>query len=68
VELLAHHGFDVHAADAPWVLVPAAGDLRERLAPRGILVRDCASFGLAGTVRIAVPGEAGLARLRSALD
>ena len=60
-------GFDVQAADAPWVLVRDAGDLRERLASRGVLVRDCASFGLAGTVRIAVPDERGLDRLRRAL-
>ena len=60
-------GFDVDAADAPWVLVHDAGDLRERLARRGVLVRDCTSFGLAGTVRIAVPDEAGFERLRAAL-
>ncbi len=60
-------GLDVRAADAPWVLVHGAGDLRERLARRGVLVRDCASFGMAGTVRIAVPGQDGLDRLRDAL-
>lgn len=60
-------GHDVHAADAPWVLVHAAGDLRDRLARQGILVRDCGSFGLPRTVRIAVPPDAGLARLRAAL-
>ena len=60
-------GFDVRAADAPWVLVHQAGDLRERLARHGILVRDCTSFGLPGTVRIAVPDELGLARLAAAL-
>jgi len=60
-------GFEVAAADAPWVLVRSAGDLRERLARAGILVRDCASFGLAGTVRLAVPDEVGLARLAAAL-
>ena len=54
-------GFDVRAADAPWVLVHGAGDLRERLARHGVLVRDCVSFGLAGTVRVAVPGNRGLA-------
>lgn len=60
-------GFDVRAADAPWVLVHGAGDLRERLARRGILVRDCMSFGMPGTVRVAVPDEPGLARLAAAL-
>jgi histidinol-phosphate/aromatic aminotransferase/cobyric acid decarboxylase-like protein len=54
-------------ADAPWVLVRGSGDLRDRLATKAILVRDCASFGLPGTVRIAVPGEPGLERLAAAL-
>ncbi len=49
-----------------WVLVESP-DLREHLAARAIAVRDCASFGLTGVVRIAVPGRAGLARLEAAL-
>jgi histidinol-phosphate/aromatic aminotransferase/cobyric acid decarboxylase-like protein len=65
--LLASSGFEVAWADAPWALVHGSGDLRDRLAAHGILVRDCTSFGLPGTVRIAVPGEPGLARLRVAL-
>ncbi len=64
--MLLAAGHDPHPSDANWVLVEAPG-LRERLATRGIAVRDCASFGLPGTVRIAVPGEAGLARLEAAL-
>jgi histidinol-phosphate/aromatic aminotransferase/cobyric acid decarboxylase-like protein len=60
-------GLTVHAADAPWVLVDAP-DLRARLASHGVLVRDCTSFGLAGTTRIAVPDGAGLERLVTALD
>jgi histidinol-phosphate/aromatic aminotransferase/cobyric acid decarboxylase-like protein len=67
VALLEAAGFAVHAADAPWVLVHAAGDLRDRLAAKAILVRDCTSFGLPGTVRIAAPGEQGLSRLAAAL-
>lgn len=66
VELLAEHGFAAQAADAPWVVVRAPG-LRERLAPLGVLVRDCASFGLPGMVRIAVPDDDGVATLRGAL-
>ncbi len=66
VDLLGRH-HRVAAAGAPWVLVSPAGDLRPRLARHGILVRDCASFGLADTVRIAVPGAAGLDRLAAAL-
>jgi histidinol-phosphate/aromatic aminotransferase/cobyric acid decarboxylase-like protein len=67
VQVLHDHDLEVHAAEAPWVLVHRAGDLRERLAGRGILVRDCTSFGMPGTVRVAVPGEPGLARLAAAL-
>jgi len=66
VALLARHGLVADAADAPWVLVTAPG-LRERLAPHGVVVRDCASFGLPGVARIAVPDERGLTRLDQAL-
>ena len=65
-ELLAAHGLVADAQDAPWVLVDAPG-LRERLAPHGVVVRDCTSFGLPGTVRIAVPDDRGLARLQEVL-
>lgn len=65
-DLLRAHGLAVRAADAPWVLVEEPG-LRARLAPHGVLVRDCTSFGLPGTARIAVPDEAGLDRLEAAL-
>ena len=59
-------GFEPEPSDANWLLVTAPG-LRERLAARAILVRDCTSFGLPGTVRIAVPNRPGLARLRESL-
>jgi histidinol-phosphate/aromatic aminotransferase/cobyric acid decarboxylase-like protein len=65
--LLRTAGYDVASAAAPWVLVTPAGDLRHRLAGHGILVRDCSSFGLPDTVRIAVPDPAGLDRLAAAL-
>jgi histidinol-phosphate/aromatic aminotransferase/cobyric acid decarboxylase-like protein len=42
--------------------------LRDHLARRGVVVRDCANFGLPGTVRIAVPDALGLDRLTTALD
>lgn len=67
VDLLRRHGLDPQAADANWVLVEAPS-LRAALAERAIAVRDCASFGLDGTVRIAVPDERGLQRLASALE
>jgi histidinol-phosphate/aromatic aminotransferase/cobyric acid decarboxylase-like protein len=53
-------------SDACWVLVEAPG-LREVLAPRGVAVRDCTSFGLPDHVRIAVPDHAGLDRLLEAV-
>ncbi len=59
-------GFAVRPSQANWLLVDRAG-LRDELLAARIVVRDCASFGLPGTVRIAVPGEAGLARLEAAL-
>jgi histidinol-phosphate/aromatic aminotransferase/cobyric acid decarboxylase-like protein len=65
-ELLHRFGLTVDAADAPWVLVHAP-DLRARLAPHGVVVRDCASFGWPGVARVAVPDDRGLERLESAL-
>ena len=66
VALLRSAGLDPEPSDANFVLVHAPG-LRGRLAPAGIVVRDCASFGLPGHVRVAVPAEAGLRRLARAL-
>lgn len=65
--LLQAHGLSVDAADAPWVLARSDRDLRATLAPHGVLVRDCTSFGLPGTYRIAVPDADGLERLSGAL-
>lgn len=64
--VLGAHGLVAEAADAPWVLVRSPG-LRDRLAPCGIVVRDCASFGLPDHVRIGLPDDAGLERLDGAL-
>jgi histidinol-phosphate/aromatic aminotransferase/cobyric acid decarboxylase-like protein len=65
VAVLKEAGLDARASDAPWVLVDAP--LRVRLAPAGVVVRDCASFGMPGVTRIAVPDDRGLARLEEAL-
>ena len=65
-DLLTSHGLPVRPSDANWILVDRAG-LREVLAPHGVVVRDCVSFGLPGVTRIAVPSEEGLERLSSAL-
>ncbi|MCU1492158.1 MAG: L-threonine 3-O-phosphate decarboxylase [Acidimicrobiaceae bacterium] len=67
-ELFGAAGFVADAADAPWILVHEVGWLRDALALRGVLVRDCASFGLHETVRVAVPDAAGLERLERTLD
>jgi len=67
VEVLRRHGFAPRPSDANFVLVPASTGLRDRLARRGVLVRDCATFGLSDHVRIAVPDDAGLVRLADAL-
>lgn len=66
VDILTGAGLHVEAADAPWVLVHEPG-LRERLAPHGVLVRDCTSFGLPGVARMAVPGPSGLERVATAV-
>ena len=68
VDVLHAHGLRPRPSDAPFVLVDRAAGLRERLAPLGIVVRDCTSFGLAGCARIAVPAPDGLERLDRALD
>lgn len=61
-------GYEVVASAANWILVHGAGDLRLPLAREGVLVRDCASFGLPGTIRVAVPDAVGRQRLAGALD
>lgn len=66
VQVLSDAGLEPQPSDANFLLVRAPG-LRARLAPQGILVRDCASFGLPEHVRIAVPDHGGLARLEEAL-
>jgi len=67
VAVLARHGLAAEPADAPWVLVPDSRGLRARLAPQGVVVRGCSSFGMCDYSRIAVPGEAGMERLDRAL-
>lgn len=67
VRLLEDHGFEPWPSAAPWVVVPGAAGLRSELLREGVLVRDCASFGLGGHVRIAVPDPEGMERLGRAL-
>lgn len=65
--VLLARGWSPLPSDAPWVLVPGAAGLRDALARRAVVVRDCRSFGLPDHVRIAVPDAAGLERLDRAL-
>lgn len=65
--VLVRHGLAVRPSDANFVLVEGAPGLRDRLAPFGVVVRDCASFGLPDCARVAVPGDEGLGRLDRAL-
>jgi histidinol-phosphate/aromatic aminotransferase/cobyric acid decarboxylase-like protein len=67
VDVLARHGLEAQPSDANWVLVHSPG-LRDRLIPLGVVVRDCAGFGMPGMMRIAVPSVSGLERLDAALD
>jgi histidinol-phosphate/aromatic aminotransferase/cobyric acid decarboxylase-like protein len=67
VDVLASHGLVPRRSDANYVLVDGAAGLHHRLADHGVVVRDCTSFGLPASVRMAVPDEYGLARLDAAL-
>ena len=67
VAALTGCGFEVADTDSYWVLVHRPG-LRELLAPHGIVVRDCTSFGLCGVARLAVPDDDGRARLVATLE
>ena len=60
-------GLAVTDTETCWVLVHRPG-LRELLAPQGIVVRDCTSFGMSGVARVAVPDDDGRARLVAALE
>lgn len=51
---LSDLGFAATTTAVNWVLVDRP-DLRADLAPHGVLVRDCAGFGLPGLHRVALP-------------
>jgi histidinol-phosphate/aromatic aminotransferase/cobyric acid decarboxylase-like protein len=68
MEMLVAHGWSPLPSDANYVLVPGAAGLRDAMAPMGVVLRDCTSFGLPDHVRIAVPDEAGIDRLDRALN
>jgi threonine-phosphate decarboxylase len=64
---LRDRGIDADDTDVNWVLVREP-DLRRRLARHGVIVRDCSSFGLPGTFRMAVPHPNDLDRVLGAVD
>lgn len=64
---LRGRGLDVDDTEVNWVLVREP-DLRNRLARHAIIVRDCSSFGLTGTFRMAVPHPNVLDRVLRAVD
>jgi histidinol-phosphate/aromatic aminotransferase/cobyric acid decarboxylase-like protein len=66
VDELSSHGLSARPSDANWVLIDHP-DLRDLLAPHGIVVRDCTSFGMPDVTRMAVPSADGLVRLASVL-
>jgi threonine-phosphate decarboxylase len=55
VTALTGLGVDVTPTDANWVLVRSHRPLRDDLIGHGVVVRDCANFGLPGTFRVALP-------------
>ena len=65
VDGLCAEGIKVTPTDSNWVLVELA-EARARLAPSGVIVRDCSSFGLPGIHRVAVPRPKDLDRVLSA--
>lgn len=67
-DVLTRHGLRAAPSDAPYVWVPEASGLRDRLLASGVVVRDGGSFGHPDAVRIAVPDADGLARLDRALS
>jgi histidinol-phosphate/aromatic aminotransferase/cobyric acid decarboxylase-like protein len=66
--LLARHGVVPRPSDANFLLCDAPAGFRDKLLAQGIVVRDCASFGLPAQVRVAVPSHEGIERLSAALD
>ena len=65
--LLQEKGIAVHMTDANWLLVHNGARLYEHLATKNIFIRNCASFGLENTYRIAVPAKPFIEELKNAL-
>ncbi len=65
---LVRLGFQARSTVANWVLVEGENDLRDELINERILIRDCTSFGLPRTFRIALPKPHELDRVVSAFE
>lgn len=65
--VLALHGFAPEPTDANFLLVPAPIGLAGRLRDLGLRVRDCASFGLPGHLRLSAQKPEALHALDEAL-
>jgi histidinol-phosphate/aromatic aminotransferase/cobyric acid decarboxylase-like protein len=63
---LSAQGHDVVVTAANWLLVRSSAPLRDELAARRVVVRDCTNFGLGGLFRVAVPRPDQLARVVAA--
>lgn len=68
VTLLLEYGYKPNDSVANYLYVAESHDLFRLLLRSKILVRITSSFGLPGGVRIAVPNDRGLERVRSALE
>lgn len=66
-ELLDSFNLAPQPSDANFVLCAVPPGFRDALLGQGVIVRDCASFGMPSHVRVAVPDSDGLARLHQAL-
>ncbi|MEO6125938.1 MAG: aminotransferase class I/II-fold pyridoxal phosphate-dependent enzyme [Ilumatobacteraceae bacterium] len=61
-------GYAVADGIAPWLLLQHTSGLRAAMAAHGIVVRDCTSFGLVDTHRIALPRPRDLDRVLATLS
>lgn len=66
-ERLRQLGVAVRPTDANWVMVEHP-DLRARLAPLGVVVRDCTSYAMPGTYRVGLPHPSELERVLAAFS
>lgn len=57
----------VQVTEANWLLIYESSRLFEHLANKNIFIRNCESFGLFGTYRVAIPNKASIDRVRAAL-